>query len=298
MTCAVFAFPEGAEPAARLAGELAIDCRPVSLHRFPDGESLVRVADATDTALLYRSLDRPNDKIFELLLAATALRQGGTRRLILVVPYLAYMRQDRAFRPGEAVSQRVLGPILAAHCDALITLDPHLHRIGSLAEVMPGIESVSLSAAPALAAALQATGAELLVGPDEESRQWVETLAHSVGLPFLLGAKQRRADRAVELSIPGAERAAGRHVVLIDDLISSGITLTTAARLLLEAGARSVSALATHCLASEADLQALRESGVTSIRSTQTVAGPTACIDIAGVLAREIRGRGWCPEQR
>src|SRR5690606_35941146 len=154
MSRAVFGFAECAEPAARLARELGLPCREVAVRRFPDGESLVRVPEAPETAILYRSLDRPNEKIVELLLAASALRDGGTSRLVLVVPYLAYMRQDIAFHPGEAVSQRVIGRLLAQHCDALITLDPHLHRVASLAEVMPGIEAVSISAAPVLAAAL------------------------------------------------------------------------------------------------------------------------------------------------
>jgi ribose-phosphate pyrophosphokinase len=294
VTCAVFAFPECREEGAALAAALDIECHAVSLHSFPDGESRVRVTDVTETALLYRSLDRPNGKIFELLLAAAALRDGGARRVVLVVPYLAYMRQDRAFHPGEAVSQRVLGGLLAAHCDALITLDPHLHRVRSLAEVMPGIEAVGASAGPALAAALEESGADLLVGPDGESAQWVETIARLAGLPFLLGEKRRRGDRTVELAIPDAERAAGRHVVLIDDLISSGTTLGSAAHILRQAGARSLSALATHCLASEADLAALGAAGIASIRSTRSVAGPTACIAIASVLGQEIRDRGWC----
>lgn len=298
MSCAVIAFPECREPADRLAAVLGVDCRPVSVHRFPDGESLVRVPQAADTVLLYRSLDRPNEKIFELVLAASALREAGARHVILVVPYLAYMRQDCAFQPGEAVSQRVLGALLAAHCDALVTLDPHLHRIEALSEVMPGIETASLSAGPALCAALQDTDADILVGPDGESRQWVEAIAHRAGLPFLLGEKHRQSDRSVELTLPGLEGVAGRHVMLVDDLISSGTTLAAAARLVLGAGARTVSALVTHCLASQTDLQALARAGIVSVRSTRTVAGPTATIDISGVLAEGIRRHGWCDSRR
>jgi ribose-phosphate pyrophosphokinase len=177
----------------------------------------------------------------------------------------------------------------------LITVDPHLHRIRALSEVMPGIEAASVSAAPALSAALAGTDAPLLVGPDAESRQWVEAIAGPAGLDFLLGEKQRRSDRDVELVIPGAERAAGRSVVLVDDLISSGSTLKAAARILQRAGARSVRALATHCLASAQDLRELGDAGISPIRSTTTVPGPTATIDIAPVLAHEISCRGWTP---
>ena len=294
MTCAVFAFQECFDPAARLAEELGIACKPVSVHRFPDGESRVQMPDVASTSLVYRSLDHANEKIFELLLAASALRDGGAQRVVLVVPYLGYMRQDRAFHVGEAVSQKVLGAIIAAHFDALITLDPHLHRIRSLSEVMPGLDAASVSAAPALADALQGTGAELLVGPDGESWQWVQAIARLSGLPMLLGEKRRKADRQVDLVIEHVDRAKGKNVVLVDDLVSSGATMQAAAQLLLQAGARSVSVMATHCLASADALKMLGEAGVTAIHSTQTVPGPTASVAIAGVLAEEIRRRSWC----
>ena len=298
MTCAVFAFPECAAPAARLARELGVDCREVTLRSFPDGESLVSVAQAAETSLLYRSLDHPNEKIFELLLAASALREGGARRLVLVIPYLAYMRQDTAFREGEAVSQRVLGQLLAGACDALVTIDPHLHRIGSLSEIMPRIEAVAISAAPALSAALRGDDNALLVGPDRESRQWVEAIAGPIQLEVLLGEKRRIGDRRVELDIPGAKRAAGRRAVLVDDVISSGTTLQAAARLLRQAGAQSIEALATHCLASEEDLRRLHEAGITSIRSTDSVESECGGIPVAPILAQEIRSRGWCTPER
>ncbi len=84
-----------------------------------------------------RSLDRPNDKLIELLLAAEAARELGARHLTLVAPYLCYMRQDAAFRPGEAVSQRIDGRFLARSFDAVVTVDPHLHRTARLGDAVP-----------------------------------------------------------------------------------------------------------------------------------------------------------------
>ena len=293
MTCAVVGFPDSAAPAAGLAAALGIPCHDVEVHRFPDGESLVRVENAPRTALLYRALDRPNEKTIELLLAASALRDGGTSRVVLIIPYLAYMRQDAAFRPGEAVSQRVIGALLAGSCDALLTVDPHLHRIHSLAAIMPGIDARAIPAAEVLSAALAGIGDPLVVGPDEESRQWVDAIAGPLGLDMLLGRKRRRGDRTVELDIPGVERAAGRTAVLVDDLVSSGATLAAAARLLKAAGAARVEALATHCLARPADLARLRRAGIAALVSTDTVPNPTGRLPVAALLAREIRRLGW-----
>jgi ribose-phosphate pyrophosphokinase len=293
VSCGVFAFSARAA-AERLAQALGVPCRTVTVHRFPDGESLVRVEPSPETAFLYRSLDHPNDKLVELLLAVSALRANGAAKVVLIAPYLAYMRQDIAFHDGEAISQRVVGKLLADHFDGLLTLDPHLHRTRSLAAIMPRMEAASISAAPLLAAALDGSDDPLLVGPDGEARQWVERIARPLDLEFVVGRKLRTGDREVALAIPDAERARGRRVILVDDLISSGATLKVAARLLLDAGALRVEALATHCLAGEADLAELRRAGISHILATDSVASSVGQLPIADLLAEEIRRREWC----
>lgn len=297
MSAAIWSFADGDAPARRLAQALGLPVYPVDIHRFPDGESLVHVAAATGdlkTALLYRSLDNPNAKLVEIILAAAALRDTGVQRVILVAPYLAYMRQDIAFRAGEAVSQRIIGRLIAAHFDALVTVDPHLHRIARLEEVTPGIPAIALSAAPALIAMLgQDLPADtVLVGPDGESRQWVSQFANALGLDCLVGEKRRHGDHAVEIDLPGVERVAGRTALLIDDVISSGGTLLTCAALLRKAGAARVEAAASHCLASADDLARLAAGGVARIRTTDTVSGPTACAPIAPQIAEALRDSG------
>jgi len=293
MTATLHAFPESIVAARMLADRLAVETCPISLHRFPDGESLVQVKPRAGTALLYRSLDRPNDKLVELLFAASALRDGGAQRIVLVVPYLGYMRQDIAFKPGQAVSQKIIGKLLAQHFDALLTVDPHLHRIGSLSEIMPGIAAHSISAAPALANRIEKGSNAVLAGPDEESRQWVEAIARPYGLDVIVGEKTRLGDRKVELDFPAAGSVEGRPVILVDDVISSGHTLQIAARRLMEAGAANVEVLATHCLATADDLEALKAAGITRIRSCDSVAGPTAVIPLADTLAKAITDYGW-----
>jgi ribose-phosphate pyrophosphokinase len=293
MGCTLFGFPECSVAALGLAKELSIPLRAVHVHHFPDGESLVRVDPPEGTAILYRSLDDPNAKLVELLLAASALRDNGAGRVMLVAPYLAYMRQDMAFEAGQAVSQRVIGKLLAEHFDALLTVDPHLHRISNLTEIMPGTDAISISAAPILAAALQGAENLVLVGPDTESRQWVEVIAAPLGLDVLVGSKQRNGDREVDIVIEDIAQVAGRRAVLVDDVVSSGATLVKAARLLLEAGASGVEALATHCLASDADFAAMRACGIERVRSSDSVAGPTATLPLAGLLAKAIRAENW-----
>lgn len=295
MNAAVFAFSESLRQASDLAKKCQVPFYSIEARSFPDGESLVRVYGEAPTALLFRSLDNPNAKLIELLFAASALRDKGAKRVILVAPYLAYMRQDMAFREGEAVSQQVIGRLLASWFDGVLTVDPHLHRIANLGDVMDATPAVAISAAPALVRAIAGNldAQTVLVGPDSESRQWVESIARPLGLEILVGEKVRRGDREVALAIADISKVCQRPVILVDDMISSGTTLIACARLLWEAGAKDIQAVATHSLASKADLARLADEGINDLRATDSTSSPVASIPLAGVLANAIRKQGW-----
>lgn len=300
MSAALWSFADSEAPARRLASELGLPWHPVSVRQFPDGESLVRVEPhVCDVAVLYRSLDDPNAKLVELLLAASALRDARIRKVVLVAPYLAYMRQDMAFHPGEAVSQRVMGKMIAQHFDGLVTVDPHLHRVSTLGEVVAGIETLCLSAAPALVDALRThvTPDTVLIGPDEESHQWVSQFAEALNLQSLVGRKRRDGDRSVAIELAGIEQVAGRPIVLVDDLISSGGTLLRCASLLAAAGASRIEVVATHCLATEDDLARLHNAGIARIRASDAVPGPVATVPLAAVIKKALTDstllQGW-----
>ena len=289
-------MPGSAGPASKLANRLGLPCREVSVHRFPDGESLVRVAPADGTVLLYGSLDDPNDKLVALMLAASAFRDGGARRLVLVAPYMCYMRQDIAFHAGEAVSQRVVGRFLAGLFDRVVTVDPHLHRTADLAGVFAGSETTVLSAAGLLSAAIAEDGELsknlLLVGPDAESRQWVEAVAAPLQADVLIGEKHRQGDRRVRIDLPDAARVRGRTALIVDDLVSSGVTLSVCAACLRDAGAARVEALAVHAICGDDDLAAMRRAGIGRFRSTDSVMHASNAIALAPLLAEALTGEG------
>ena len=126
----LLSFDDERHLAEALAQALGVPLRWVERHRFPDGESRLRLPPQLPPRVaLLRGLHRPNEKLAELMIVAPAARELGAAQLTLVCPYLAYMRQDMAFTPGEAVSQRHVGQALAAWFDAVITVDPHLHRV-------------------------------------------------------------------------------------------------------------------------------------------------------------------------
>jgi len=103
-------FEDEAAPAVRLAEAAGMQATLVECHRFPDGELKLRLpTPLPERVVVFRGLHQPNEKLVALLLAARTARELGARDLTLVTPYLGYMRQDMAFRPGEAVSQRIVG---------------------------------------------------------------------------------------------------------------------------------------------------------------------------------------------
>lgn len=284
----VHTLPAAARDATLLAARLGIAAHEIAIHAFPDGELRVTIASPAPVAIVYAPLDRPNDKLLTLMFAAEALRRNGARRLILVAPYLCYMRQDAAFRPGEAISQRVIGQLLGSTFDRIVTVDAHLHRTRSLREVFPEAEADNLSAVPAIASALRTAGFDrsmIVVGPDSESRAWVEHLAGELGLDAVVGDKQRHGDRSVDIVFTDKARLAGRPALLLDDIVSSGGTLIACAQALRAAGALSVDAIVTHALFPMTAMSAFSAAGIRSLRSTHSVPHPTNAIPLDALLA-------------
>ena len=290
-------FDDEAGFAARLAHAAGLPACPIARHRFPDGElRLTLPAPLPGRTVLLRSLAQPNEKLVELLLAARTARELGARELVLVAPYLAYMRQDTAFASGEAVSQRVVGRLLAELFDAVITVDPHLHRVARLDAAVPARQAIATSAAPLLGELIgrEQPGA-LLVGPDAESAPWVEAAAVAAarvagGAPqAVVCRKQRRGDREVQIELP-AVALNGRAAVLVDDMASTARTLAQATRALLAGGAAQVSVAVTHALFVGDALEALRAAGVRAIWSTDTVLHPSNRISVAPLVAKALGG--------
>jgi len=287
---ALHCLPSCAADAGRLAALLGLTAQEMAIHPFPDGEIRVTVGQAAPTSIVYASLDRPNDKLIAMLFAAEALRRGGAKRLVLLAPYLCYMRQDTAFNPGEAISQRTIGRLLAATFDRVVTVDAHLHRTADIAKVFPGIAADNLSAMPAIADALAGIDpATVVVGPDAESRPWVSALAALLGLGHVVGRKTRRGDRSVEIDFGGEISLAARPVLLVDDIVSSGGTLMTCARTLQAAGATVIDAVITHALFPPDMIAEFAHAGIRSIRSTSSVTHPTNAIPLDRVLADALR---------
>ena len=291
----VVAMP-GNEPFAdALAAAAGMDRVPATVRRFPDGESYVRADPLVQgrRVSIACTLDRPDDKLVPLLLLAAAVREAGALSVGLVAPYLAYMRQDQRFHPGETISARHVAAWISRHFDWLTTVDPHLHRIAELSQIY-GIATRVVHAGHSVAAWVRSKVRNpLLIGPDEESAQWVGDVASQANAPFVVLRKVRRGDREVEVSVPDVEHWRSHTPVLVDDIVSTARTMIAAVDHLRRAGMAPPVCVAVHAVFAQRAFEDLREAGAGDIVSCDTVAHPTNQISIVPAVAVAVRDLGF-----
>jgi ribose-phosphate pyrophosphokinase len=282
----VASLPGGEHFAPGLAHELGCEWSRVATHSFPDGETLVRyeVPLKGRCVVLACSLSRPDTSFLPLAFAADAARDLGAAQVGLVAPYLAYMRQDKRFHAGEAVASATYARLLSSLFDWLVTVDPHLHRIGGL-DMIYAIPTRAVSAAPAIARWIAThVPRPLVVGPDSESGQWVAQVARLCAAPSILMSKRRDGDREVEVDLPASSFDRSLTPVLVDDILSTGQTAIAAAAALRPLLAAPV-CIGVHALLARDAAALLVRSGIASVVTCDTVAHPSNGIALAGLLA-------------
>ena len=287
----VLARPGAEGCADRIARKLGASRCSLESRRFPDGETYLRVADdvAGRDVLVVAQLRDPDPQLPGLLFTADALRELGAASIGLVAPYLPYMRQGMRFRPGEAITSRSFARLISAAFTWLVTVDPHLHRHASLDSIYR-IPSAVVPSAPAIAAWVQTQVANpCIVGPDEESLQWVAAVAGLAGCPHVVFKKRRHGDRDVELVLPDLHALQGRTPVLVDDIIASAHTLATASQRLLGLGFAAPVCVVVHAVFADNAASVLRAAGAARVVSCNTLPHASNAIDVMGALAEAVR---------
>jgi ribose-phosphate pyrophosphokinase len=260
-----------------------------SRRRFPDGETYLRIDSAVAGAdiIILCGLEQPDDKFLPLLFFARQLKEMGARSVGLITPSLAYMRQDRRFMDGEALTSRHFAELLSAHLDWLVTVDPHLHRYHSLDEIYQ-VPSRALQAAPLLAQFVRDQGEVWLLGPDEESAQWVSVMADTAGVPWAVARKERFGDRDVRVTLPDTTAFRGRRAMLVDDVISSGHTMQRALLALTEQGFSNSDCLCIHGLFADGCDRMLKEAGAARLISSNSILHDSNQVDLGPLIAAAV----------
>jgi ribose-phosphate pyrophosphokinase len=293
MTPLVYAWPGYERLAAALADTMPAEAGRLSVRRFPDGETYVRLlsSPANRRVVLACGLEHPDEKCTGLYFAASTARELGARSVGLVAPYLAYMRQDARFNEGEAIASRVFAGWLSGAVDWLVTLDPHLHRHATLSEIY-AIPTAVASSTAAISRWIGANvRAPLVIGPDAESVQWVSAVAAGAACPYMVLQKTRHGDRDVEIALPAIAQAwRERTPVLVDDIVSTARTMATAVAHLRAENMPAPVCIGVHALFCGDALQALHAAGAGQVVTCNSIAHATNAIDVLPEIARAAQG--------
>ena len=282
-----FSVPGNEAAAEALAAELGAEAGRAEVRQFPDGEWYVRIDSEVSGcgALVVASLDHPDSRVLAAYFVAATARDLGATRVGLVAPYLAYMRQDDRFRPGEGITSTYFSRLISGAFDWIVTVDPHLHRRASLGEIYT-IPSRVVHAAPRVSAWIADNVAmPLIIGPDRESEQWVSAVATAAGAPFVVLEKTRRGDRDVEIAVPRLDTYAGRTPVLVDDIISTGRTMVETVEKLRETGMQAPVCAGIHGVFADDAYERLLAAGASRVVTTNTIPHRSNAIDVTASVA-------------
>ncbi|WP_242928449.1 ribose-phosphate pyrophosphokinase [Pontibacter vulgaris] len=286
----IFGLPGNENLATQLSEQLQIPCGAATIRHFPDGESYVRILSDVQNknVLLVMTLDHPDDKLLPLYFFTLAAREQGVRKIGLVAPYLAYMRQDKLFHQGEAVTSGFFAHLLSQLADWIVTIDPHLHRRASMSEIYT-VPVTVLHAAHLISKWIKDNVKNaLIVGPDSESEQWVKEVAREADVPYIVLEKVRKGDRQVEIKVPDVSRWKDHRPVLVDDIISTARTMAITIQHLIQAGFHKPICVGVHPIFAGNAFEELKAAGAEKIISCDTIPHASNGISVSTLLLPEL----------
>ena len=286
----LFSFSGNEELTRQLAKNLKMPVGKVEFRKFPDGESYVRILTEVkqNNVVLVCSLFQPDDKFLSLYFFCKTAKKMGAKNIYLVAPYLSYMRQDKIFNPGEGITSRYFGDLISEFIDGLVTVDPHLHRLESLSCIY-SIPNIVVHAAGEISKWIQQNISDpVLIGPDEESENWVSLVAQNANAPFIILNKMRYGDSNVEISLPDLEAFKNKTPVLVDDIISTAGTMIETIGHLRNSEMKAVVVIGIHPIFAGEAYQNLLDSGVGRVVTCNTIPHTTNTIDLSNPLRKGI----------
>ncbi|TAL65210.1 MAG: ribose-phosphate diphosphokinase [Legionella sp.] len=284
----IFSFPGNKKFAHQLANKLRIEEGELIIERFPDGESYVRINSPVKNkvVILFCTLNDPDKKIMSLMFTAQTLKELGAKKIILISPYLPYMRQDKRFKAGEAITAQLFAKFLSNWVDYLITIDPHLHRIHHLSTIY-SIPVLTLHASKEIAHWIKENiKSPFLIGPDSESKQWVSEIAEQLNAPYIVCSKNRLSAHEVKIDIPSFS-STNETLILLDDIISTGSSMAAILKQLSSKGHNAI-CLAIHPIFNKKTKDKLLASGAESIVTCNTISDSTNKISMLDLIASNV----------
>ena len=251
----------------------SLDCPlgKMNITHFADGEFAVSYEESIRGAhvFLVQSTFPNSDNLMELLLMIDAAKRASAKSVVAVIPYFGWARQDRKDKPRVSIGAKLVADLLSvAGIDRLITMDLHADQIQGFFNIpvdhlyasavfLPYIESLKLK--------------DLVIAtPDVGGSKRASTFSKYLGVPLVLCNKSReKANEVASMQIIGD--VTDKNVVLVDDIVDTAGTITKAANIMLDAGAKSVRAIASHCVMSDPASFRVQESSLTEIVFTDSI---------------------------
>ena len=295
----VFAGTNSEYMAKEICENLGVELGKMNIQHFADGEFEVSFEESIRGRDVYlvQSTFANSDNLMELLLMIDAARRASARTVIAVMPYFGWARQDRKDKPRVSIAAKLVANLLSvAGVDRLITMDLHADQIQGFFDVpvdhlyasnvfIPCIQNLNL---PDL----------VIATPDVGGAKRSNSYAKYLNVPLVLCHKQRAKANVVEkMTVIGDVK--DKNVILIDDMVDTAGTITKAADLMMENGAKSVRALCSHAVMSDPATQRVLDSSLTEIIFTNSIPyhreNPKATIlSVAPLFADTIRRVHQC----
>lgn len=279
----------GGSSSRDLAKELSIrlGCTYIqaSTTKFPDGECYTRIdAESLDDDVVIVQNTYPDSNIIEMFLLQDAVKKMGAKKVTLLIPYFGYARQDRVFKPGEPESAKVMVKHLGMMCDCVFTIDVHKE---SIVEYF-ACPHKDLKAAPAIAEYFMNRNIDLVLSPDLGAKDRAKAVGERMGLPYDHLQKTRLSGSDVKIS-PAEMDCAGKNILIVDDMISTGGTIIAAKQALKEAGAASISVACTHGLFINNALERLTGNALETVLCCNTLENEVSNISVANIFCDALK---------
>lgn len=276
--------------AKSIAKKLKANYSDLTVKHFPDGELYIKFEEnlKNKEVVLVQTFHPPNEAILEVILAGYTAKELGAKKLTLVVPYLAYIRQDKRFNSGEAVSSKIIGKLLNIF-DEIITIDPHLHRFKSLKEVFH-TKTIKLTANELIKDYIKKNYKNpIIIGPDEESYQWAREIAVDIKANAAILKKTRLSPTNVKIELKSPIEIKGKDIVIIDDILSTGKTILETINHLKNQKPKSINVIAIHGVFSDINTYKKIKQSAKNIATTNTIENMHSKIDVSELIANSLK---------
>jgi len=268
-----------------LSKSLNMQSVDTTIKRFPDGELYIRILDDIDDEnILLIQNTYPDLNIIELLLLQDAVREAGANKIITIIPYFGYARQDKIFQKGEVISAKTLAKIISINSNQIITIDPHKEHILNF---FP-IPASSVSAINDLSIYFKDKELDLILAPDKGAVDRVKKAAKIVNCDYDYMEKTRIDDYKIQVK-PKNLDVKNKNIAIIDDIISTGGTMAISINELKKQKAKKIYVACTHGLFAGDAIRKLNSAKCDEIISTDTILNQFSKVKIANTISRFLK---------